>query len=164
MSGDGMYPEIEVSVSGTTEDPCFTTTSDLWTADIAYPGGGYFVFSRPDLIPKGWYHHITFRLVDDGGLDLQFPADEKDAFWVVKCEGGCPSPSAANSDYSAMRPERTDSNSVDGRLNLLRVTNKNQHKETWKFTLNFVRVGGGSQVPVSWDPISQNTDGGAPRW
>src|SRR5690242_18662127 len=71
MDGDGMHPFIEICVDRETH--CFTTKSDLWTADAHCPGGGYFEFKRPGDIPKGWYHHITFRLIDDGGLDLQFP-------------------------------------------------------------------------------------------
>ncbi|HXS48823.1 MAG TPA: hypothetical protein VN713_01725 [Sphingomicrobium sp.] len=110
---------------------------------------------------KADYHLVEFVLDDRTGDGLKFPSVPHDAMWVAEVEDpqhpSCPDKDT-NSDYDVLEPICVCD---EGRR--LVVRNSNPRAETWSFTLNFVKSGSDESDKasyVSWDPITQNHNGG----
>lgn len=110
---------------------------------------------------KADYHLVEFILDDRTGDRLKFPSVPHDAMWVAHVDDPqhpiCPDKDT-KSDYDVLEPICVCD---DGKR--LIVRNDNPREQTWSFTLNFVKPGSDESDRasyVSWDPITQNHNGG----
>lgn len=110
---------------------------------------------------KADYHLVEFVLDDRTGDGLKFPSVPHDAMWVAEVEDSqhpsCPDKDT-KSDYDVLEPICVCD---EGRR--LVVRNDNPRAQTWSFTLNFVKSSSDESDKasyVSWDPITQNHNGG----
>lgn len=117
------------------------------------------VFTKGDKGMKASDHHvITFKLLQQEGLDLMFAPDPDVAMWVNRGTANnipsCPTvqPKKNNAVFHA-----TASNG-----DTLTVLNKNPQKCFYKFSLNFVAQGGENpDYLFRYDPIGDNRNGGS---
>jgi hypothetical protein len=135
----------------------FEPESEVWR-----DSHGHFSFHKDEHgMRKHDFHLVEFVLDDQTGDALKFPSVPHDAMWVVKVDDPdhpkCPDKNT-ESDYEVMEPICV----CDGGERLI-VRNDNPRSEQWAFTLNFVkdadRLADNDQY-VSWDPITQNNNGG----
>jgi hypothetical protein len=140
-------------VAGATQ---FTGGSDIWDD----PQGALHFHKDDHGMSKDDYHLVEFVLDDRTGDDLRFASGPHDAMWVSKVEDPahpvCPGKDTT-SDYTVLEPICVCD---DGKR--LIVRNDNPRKEQWAFTLNFIKQGENEDANryVSWDPITQNHNGG----
>lgn len=156
----GNMHKIKVTITKDGPDAYrFEPDSELWDESR-----GEFIFSktRHDMADHD-YHLLEFAIDDQTGEGLKFPAVPHDAMWVAE---GHEEPGSRNCpdkdtvcNYECMEPM-----SVSPNRNRLFVRNDNARKEHWVFTINFTKTG---EDPcdvsrfVSWDPGSNNQNGGS---
>lgn len=116
------------------------------------------VFSKDALhMNKGDAHKVTFTLVQDQGMNLQFAPDPDVAMWVNRGTAdripSCPTsqPAKNNAVFHA----------TESLGNTLVVINKNPQKCYYKFSLNFVDpTGSDPNYLYRYDPVGDNQNGG----
>lgn len=136
----------------------FTPDGEVWNHS-----GGVFRFHKDHHgMKKHDYHLVEFMLTDETGDGLRFPHSPHDAMWVAAVDDPanpvCPDQNT-QSDYEVLEPI-----CVCDEGQRLIVRNHNPREEQWAFTLNFVKAGANDSDAsqyVSWDPITDNRNGGA---
>lgn len=127
--------------------PAATNNNQWWVS-------GEFVFNKEG--KQHWRdpHLVRFTLVNDKtGKGFLFPPVPRDAMWVEKGQT-CPT-STSKMDYSVIEPLLV----LEGGRTLIAL-NKNEKKQKWGITLNFLPSGVTNPNPVPWDPPGDNQDNG----
>jgi len=127
------------------------------------PQGGQLealVFSKDDeRMKKEDEHEVHFKLVQEGGMTLEFAQSLRDALWVAWGTASnspeCPKSRPANTPDPIFYAERS---SVDK----LRVVNTNPDSCKFAFALNFVDPHSTTPTKlITYDPGGENQDGGS---
>lgn len=101
---------------------------------------------------------IQYILIDRTGLNLRFPDNIHEAFWVHPADKEnpvCPE-QACNAEMLAQVSQEVKALAVIGDDTLL-VLNKDSNVEWYSFVLNFIGDDGST---ARWDPIKDNQNGG----
>lgn len=116
---------------------------------------GKFVFDKKGKMHRHDPHLVRFTLVTDNtGDNLRFPSDPRNAMWVEKGTN-CPTRTSRH-DYSVIEPLLV---LEDGRT--LIALNKNEKKQDWGITLNFLPSGETDPMKsIPWDPPGDNQNNG----
>ena len=161
-----MIHRVKLNLSLVDGELAVDPQSPLWRKSNKYKAGGKFVFNKQDnMMDRSDRHLVEFVIHKDGtGLNLQFPTEKANAFWVIPAKdiNSCPE-SSEGCDYSTIRPREVKTDNK-GQRDTLIVENDNFEVADWAFSLNFVASGAdqsGAGDLVRWDPITQNQNGGS---
>ena len=100
---------------------------------------------------------VVFNIVDPGGTGCQFLPDPDDAMWVQP--SGLPDPPCPSNPayWSQFRAIDVVGNDQDEPYRALVVSNKNDYKQMFSFTLRFEIPG--CPAVAEFDPIGSNQNG-----
>lgn len=155
----GVMHPVTVTVTKQQAETRFTAASELWDEAT----GALRFHKDHHGMKKHDYHLVEFVLDDRSGDGLRFPDSPHSAMWVSRvadpARPECPNKNT-ESDYEVLEPICV----CDGGQRLI-ARNDNPRREQWAFTLNFVKRDkddADQDGYVSWDPITDNRNGGAP--
>lgn len=97
---------------------------------------------------------LSFNIVDAEATGFLFPRDKAKAMWVKKVADvgeDCPA--------APMYWDKFEANKVDPGNRVLRVFNRNDAEELFKFTLLFTRTPEENGPCIDFDPIGDNRNG-----
>lgn len=151
--------DIAVIVTGDPKDPDF----DFGPIAAQHGGAKAVGGGKKGIIFENKHHPgfvILFNIDDRIGCDIRFLPNHDDALWVQRSsldEPPCPTCPSYWDQFQAVDVIDNDENNPHERCKTLVVSNKNDYKQMFAFTLRF-EIPGVHKV-IEFDPIGNNQNG-----